>query len=91
MEWPSYSTKSTYHQRNAHQTCCTYNQSNLNGDNSIEEIKGIPLSADTIHRRITEMDQDIKFQLNDRVKRGKYALQLDASTDVSGLVQLIVR
>jgi len=37
------------------------------------------------------MGQDITFQLNDRAKRGKYALQLDASTDVSGLVQLIVR
>jgi len=63
----------------------------LNGDNVTEEIKGIPLSADTIRRRITETGQDIKFQLNDRVKRGKCALRLDSPTDVSGLVQLIVR
>ena len=36
------------------------------------------------------MSQDIKCQRNDRVKRGKYALQLDESTDLSGLGQLIV-
>ena len=36
------------------------------------------------------MSQDIKCQLIDRVKRGKYVLQLDESTDVSGLAQLIV-
>jgi len=42
----------------------------LNGDNATEEIKGIPLLADTIRRRITEMDQ-VKLQLNDRVKCGK--------------------
>ena len=29
-------------------------------------------------------------QLNDRVKRKKFALQLDESTDVSGLAQLIL-
>ena len=63
----------------------------MNGDGAAEEITGIPLFADTICRHITGMGQDITFQLNDRAKRGKYALQLDASTDVSGLVQLIVR
>jgi len=36
------------------------------------------------------MGQDIKCQLNGRVKSGKYALQLDESTDVSGVTQLIV-
>ena len=36
------------------------------------------------------MSQDIKCQLIDTDKRGKYALQLDESTNVSGLAQLIV-
>ena len=36
------------------------------------------------------MSQDIKCQLNDRVKRGKFSLQLDESTDISGLAQLLV-
>jgi len=33
------------------------------------------LCTDAIFRRISEMGQDIKCQLNDRIKRGKYALQ----------------
>ena len=48
------------------------------------------MSAETIRRRISEIGQDINFQLNDRVKRKKFALQLDEFTDVSGLTQLIV-
>ena len=36
------------------------------------------------------MSQDIKCQLNDRLKREKFSLQLDESTDVSGLAQLLV-
>ena len=56
----------------------------------IQEIKGIPLSADTICRRIIKMSQHTKCQLIDRVKQGKYALQSDKSTDVPGLAQLIV-
>ena len=62
----------------------------MNGDKVNEKIKEIPLSADIICRRISETSQDIKCQLIDRVKRGKYALQLDKSTDVSGSAQLIV-
>ena len=62
----------------------------MNGDKITEEIKGIPLSTDIICRRISEMSQGIKCQLIDRVKRRKYALQLDESTDGSGLAQLIV-
>jgi len=66
----------------------------MNGDNVTEEIKGIPQPADTIRQHISEVGQDTKFQLNDRVKRGR-SLQifakLDESTDVSGLAQLIVR
>ena len=60
------------------------------GDKIADEVKQIPLSADTIRRRISEMSQDIKCQLNDRVKRGKFSLQLDESTDKSGLAQLLV-
>ena len=61
----------------------------MNGDKVTEEIKGIPLSVDTICRRISEMSQNIKYQLTDRVKRGKYTLELDESTDLSGLAQWI--
>ena len=62
----------------------------MHGDKIADEVKEIPLSADTIRRRISEIGQDIKCQLNDRMKRKKFSLQLDESMDVSGLAQLIV-
>ena len=62
----------------------------MNGDKVTEEIKGIPLSADTVCRHIKEMRQDIECQLIDRDKRRKYALQLDEYMDKSELPQLIV-
>ena len=55
-----------------------------------DEVKEIPLSADTIRGHISKINHHIKCQLNDRVKRKKFALQLDESTDVSGSAQLIV-
>ena len=62
----------------------------MHRDKIADEVKQIPLFADTIRRRISEMSQDINCQLNDRGKRGKFSLQLDESTDVSGLTQLLV-
>uniref|UniRef100_A0A8C6P9H3 DUF4371 domain-containing protein n=1 Tax=Nothobranchius furzeri TaxID=105023 RepID=A0A8C6P9H3_NOTFU len=46
----------------------------MHGDKQAQELKAVPLSDGTISRRITEMVQDIKSQLIDRVKRGKYLL-----------------
>ena len=60
------------------------------GDKITDEVKQIPLFADTIRGRISEMSRDINCQLNNRVKRGKFSLQLDESTDVSDLTQLLV-
>ena len=62
----------------------------MHTDKIADELKEISLNADTIRRRISKIGQDIMCQLNDRVKRKKFALQLDESTDVSGLAQLIV-
>ena len=41
----------------------------MHGDKIADKVKEIPLSADTIRRRINKISQDIKCQLNDRVKR----------------------
>ena len=62
----------------------------MHGDKIADEVKQIPLSSDTICRRISEMSQNIKCQLNDRVKRRKFSLHLDESTDAYGLAQLLI-
>ncbi|XP_034083391.1 protein FAM200A-like [Gymnodraco acuticeps] len=62
----------------------------MHGDKQARELEAVPLSDGTISRRITDMAQDIKYQLIDRVKKGKYALQLDESTDMSNSAQLLV-
>ncbi len=62
----------------------------MHGDKLAHELESVPLSNGTVARRISDMAQDIKCQLMDRVKKGKYALQLDESTDVSNSAQLLV-
>uniref|UniRef100_A0A3P8SK73 HAT C-terminal dimerisation domain-containing protein n=1 Tax=Amphiprion percula TaxID=161767 RepID=A0A3P8SK73_AMPPE len=54
----------------------------MHGDKQARELEAVPLSDGTISRHITDMAQDIKCQLIDRVKQGKYDLQLDESLDV---------
>lgn len=47
-------------------------------------IEAIPLSANTIGRRVTTMALDIQEQMCDQIKKsGFFALQFDESTDVS--------
>ena len=62
----------------------------MHRDKSARELESVPLSNGTIARRITDMAQDIKFQLVDRVKKGKYALQSDESGDILNSAQLLV-
>uniref|UniRef100_A0AAQ6A7J1 DUF4371 domain-containing protein n=1 Tax=Amphiprion ocellaris TaxID=80972 RepID=A0AAQ6A7J1_AMPOC len=61
----------------------------MHGDKQAQEME-VPLSDGTISRRITYMVRDIKCQLIDRVKKGKYTLQLDESLDVSNSANLLV-
>lgn len=54
-----------------------------------DAIKTVPLSNDTICRRVDDMAGDIIEQVVDKLKRaGSFAIQLDESTDVSGEAQL---
>ena len=61
------------------------------GDNFADKIKTIPLSNDTIRKRIGMMTEDIHHQLIKKIKTSKiYALQLDESTDIVGSALLLI-
>jgi hypothetical protein len=61
------------------------------GDKSSKEVETMPLSNNTVARRIDEMSQWTEDQLIQRVGESKFfSLQLDESTDVQGLCQLLV-
>ncbi len=60
------------------------------GDNFAQPISDIPLSNDTVSRHISDMASDIKEQLLSNIMQSQYyALQLDETTDVAGLAQLL--
>ncbi len=55
------------------------------------KIQSIPLSDDTVARRIVDMSDDIECQLVERIKASPYfAIQLDESTDISNAALLFV-
>ncbi|GBN87939.1 Zinc finger BED domain-containing protein 5 [Araneus ventricosus] len=53
-------------------------------------IDTIPLSNDTISRRIGDLAENVKSTLISRIKSTKFSLQMDESTDVAGLAILMV-
>ena len=62
----------------------------MHGDKFAKKLDVVPLSDNTISRRISDMGEDVKCQVIDRVKKSKYALQLDESTDIANCAQLLV-
>lgn len=61
------------------------------GDKFARKIKTIPLSNDTVARRINMMSEDVEQQLIRKIKKSKiYALQLDESTDIVGKSLLLI-
>ena len=60
------------------------------GEAMASQLKTIPISNDTIQRRITLAASDVEEQLISRLQNcKKFAIQLDESTDVSGQAQLM--
>ena len=58
-----------------------------------EKVALIPHSNDTFHRRIVDMSDDVKQQMIAELKKalfGKFAIQLDESTDVTACAELLV-
>lgn len=60
------------------------------GEGAAKELSTVPLSNDTVKRRIDEMSQNIQEQLISKLKSTKmYALQLDESTDLTDKSHLL--
>jgi hypothetical protein len=61
------------------------------GEQAAKKVGQVPLSNDTIARRIHDIADDIEDQLIEQIKKAKYfALQLDESTDVANEAILLV-
>ena len=53
------------------------------GQSAASKMKEIPLSNDTVERRISDMAEDTETQLTEKIKKSElFALQLEESTDI---------
>lgn len=65
------------------------------GVEAAEKVKKVPLSNDTIARRIEDISSDLKLQVFEHFERASdevmlmWSLQVDESTDISGKAQLL--
>ncbi|XP_067306923.1 protein FAM200A-like [Pseudorasbora parva] len=63
----------------------------LLGEDAAKKIDAVPLSDNTVSRRVGDMAEDVSAQLLDQVRASEcFALQLDESTDVANAAQLLV-
>jgi len=65
--------------------------STMLGNEAALKISKIPLSDDTVRRRILEMSSDIEKNVSgNKLQSSDFALQVDESTDITNQAQLIV-
>ena len=70
--------------------CCQEIVNIMKNESAVKEVKKVPLSDNTLSRRIADMSDDILSQLKDiLMKREVFALQLDESTDTLGKALLL--
>lgn len=60
------------------------------GKQEVEKLKSIPLSDNTIQRRISDMATDVRNQVIEKIKESTFvSLQFDESTDIGGCAQFV--
>ena len=59
------------------------------GESYAKKLRQIPLSDNTVSRRINDISEDICDQLVSRVRTSKFAIQVDEATDVAKDAHLI--
>ena len=59
------------------------------GSEFARKVQNIPLSNDTIARRVNDLSDDLKIQLIDKLRDNHFALQVDEATDSSKDCHLI--
>lgn len=59
------------------------------GESAAKQLRSVPLSDNTISRRIFDMADDINDQLNEKLKGRYFAIQLDEATDSHNDAHLI--
>ncbi|GBP42486.1 Zinc finger BED domain-containing protein 5 [Eumeta japonica] len=58
-------------------------------EKSAKHLSTVPLSNDTVSRRIHDLASYVKQELYKRLQKTRFALQMDESTDVAGLAILL--
>ncbi|XP_057661595.1 protein FAM200B-like [Diorhabda carinulata] len=69
-------------------TCRKIVKTMIGGSADIDICK-IPLSNDTMHRRIKDMSENIEQNIAKTLSNSNFALQVDETTDITGNAQLI--
>lgn len=60
------------------------------GKQEVEKLKSIPLSDNTIQRRISNMATDVRDQVIEKIKKSSFvSLQFDESTDIASCAQFV--